>query len=144
MSAPGVKFSSSPAATNSGKSWIPPTGDALTSSDLRGRGSPETRLFFELRLDVTAHRPRHLRMVELVLPFRYDDGRHAVADEVRQRARLGHEAIDAEDQRQATHGNRRNARKRRREHDEAAAGHARRTLRREQEHTQYRELLHQR
>ena len=39
--------------------------------------------------------------VELAAPLRDDDRRDAVADQVGQRARLGHEAVDAEDQREA-------------------------------------------
>ena len=71
-------------------------------------------------------------------PLGDDDGRHAVADQVGQRARLRHEAVDAEDQREARHRNRADGRQRRRQHDEAAAGDAGRALRRQQQHRQQR------
>ena len=47
---------------------------------------------------------RKLHLVELVLPTGDDKGGDAVADEVGQRPRLAHEAIDAEDERQAGDG----------------------------------------
>jgi hypothetical protein len=82
--------------------------------------------------------------VEVAGPLGDDHRGDAVADQVGQCTRLRHEAVDPEDQRQA----RRPARgptadKRRRQHDEAAAGHAGRALGGEQQHQQQRDLLRQ-
>jgi hypothetical protein len=46
----------------------------------------------------------HPRRVELAAPLADDDGGHAIADQVRQRAGFRHEAIDAEDQCEAATG----------------------------------------
>ena len=73
-----------------------------------------------------------------------DDRRDAVADQVGEGARLRHEAVDAEDQRQPGDRHVADRRQRRGEHDEAAAGDAGRALRGQQQHGEQRDLLHQR
>src|ERR1700732_1030977 len=64
-------------------------------------------LFLELLLDIAAQSALHLRVIELALPLRDNDGRDAVADEIGKRARLRHETVDAENQREACNGDRR-------------------------------------
>ena len=76
------------------------------------------------------------RLVEVAGPFGDHDGRDAVADQVGQRARLRHEAVDAEDQRQPGDRHVADRRQRRRQHDEAAAGDAGRAFRGQQQHRQ--------
>ena len=78
------------------------------SATLR-RGSGHVRfraiehLFRLLGLDVgfLVEHAIHPRRVQFTAPLSDDDRGDAVADEVGDRARLGHEAVDAEDQRQA-------------------------------------------
>src|SRR5438105_15747581 len=50
------------------------------------------RLFFRLAVEYLVH-PSH---VDLAAPFADDDRRDTIADEVRERASLRHEAVDAE------------------------------------------------
>src|SRR5450830_537540 len=81
--------------------------------------------------------------VQFFFPFRHDDGGHAVADEVGQRAAFAHEAVDAQDQRHAGHGNRRHHGQGGGQGDEAGAGDAGSTFRRQHRHAQDGQFLHQ-
>src|SRR5438045_1552066 len=88
----------------------------------------EPRLGLELAFDVATQSTFHLRVIELLLPFRHDDRRDAIADEVGERTRFRHKAVDAEDQGQTCDRDGWYRRERRREDDEAAAGHPRSAL----------------
>ncbi len=94
-----------------------------------GSDSGQSSLW-RLGIDIDGPRevPLQARHVERLLPFCDDDRRDAVADQIGQRPSLGHEAVDAENQRDAGHGDRTNARQRRREDDEATACYARCTF----------------
>jgi len=83
----------------------------------------------------------HCDDIQLAGPFGDHQGGNAVADHVRQGARLRHEPIDAQDQRETGHRQRTHGGQRRSQHDEAAAGDAGGALGREQQYRQQRELL---
>ena len=104
-----------------------PAGGAYSSGDL------------DVRED-----PAGARRVELLFPARDDDGADAVPDQVRDRAGLGHEAVDTEEEREARHGDVADGRERRGERDEPAARHGGRALGREEEDREDLELLAER
>ena len=79
--------------------------------------------------------------VERAFPARDHDRRDAVADEVGERARFRHEAVDAEDQRHAGDRDRADRRQRRGQRDEARAGDAGGALRGQQQDADDAELL---
>lgn len=85
--------------------------------------------------------PLQLALVERALPLGDDERRNPVADQVRRRERLRHQAVDAEDERDALDRDRSDGRERRGEHDKGGAGDAGRSLRGEQKHRQQPELL---
>jgi hypothetical protein len=85
--------------------------------------------------------PLQLALVERALPLGDDERRNPVADQVRRRERLRHQAVDAEDERDALDRDRSDGRERRGEHDKGGAGDAGRSLRGEQQHRQQTELL---
>src|SRR5262249_58262963 len=105
--------------------------------------SPLDRLLLELLAE--RDRMRHGRLelgdVELALPAAYDDGGDAVADEVRQRPALAHELVDADQDGKRLNRDVGHDRQRRRQRDEARAGHARRALGRDHGDGQDAELL---
>ena len=86
----------------------------------------------------------HAIVVERAFPLRDDHGRDAVADQVGERARLRHEAVDAQDERDAGDRDRADAGQRRRQHDEARAGDAGGALRGQQQDADDAELLRRR
>src|SRR5688500_5815010 len=70
----------------------------------------------------------HPARVERSVPLGDDDGRDAVANQVRQRPRLRHEAIDADDEGQTGHRDGRDRGEGRRQRDEPSADDGRRAL----------------
>ena len=75
-------------------------------------------------LRVAAQGAGELCVVELVFPTRDDHRCYAIADQVRDRTRLAHEAIDPEDKGHPGYRYRRDDRERRRERDEPGPGDA--------------------
>ena len=82
-------------------------------------------------------------LVHLTAPLPHHDRGDAVADQIRDRHRLAHEPMDAEDERDAGDRDDARGRNRSREHDERGAGDACGSFRREQEHGEQRELVPQ-
>src|SRR4051812_9842119 len=64
-------------------------------------------------------------VIEGALHARNNQRRHAIPDEIHDRARLAHESIHAQHDRETLHGDRARRREGAREHDEAGACHAR-------------------
>src|SRR5205085_7545605 len=84
--------------------------------------------FFRFRDGLAIEDALEAFRIELTVPLCDDDGGQTIADQIRERARAGHEAIDPDQQREARDRQRRNRRERRRQRDESAPRHARRAL----------------
>ena len=69
--------------------------------------------------------PVHALYVQVARPLRHHQRGDAVADQVGQCARFGHETVNAQNQGQTGHRHRTDGRQRGRQHDKAAARHAR-------------------
>ena len=107
--------------------------DVVVDQHLLGGVGFGLRLVVEMRA--------HPLDIERTFPFRDHDGRDAVADQVGERARFRHEAVDPQDQGDRRDRDRADARQRRGQHDEARAGHAGGALRGQQQDADNAELL---